>query len=58
MDFPYFDGSDPRIWLDKCCAYFTLYQIPLTFRVSTTLIHMSGVTAHWFQTNKQTPSFQ
>jgi hypothetical protein len=28
------------------------------FHVSTTLIHMSGVTAHRFQTYKQTPSFQ
>jgi hypothetical protein len=22
MDFPCFDGSDVRIWLDKCYAYF------------------------------------
>jgi hypothetical protein len=25
MDFPKFDGTDPRIWIDKCIAYFSLY---------------------------------
>jgi hypothetical protein len=28
MDFPPFDGVDARIWIDKCNAYFSLYQIP------------------------------
>jgi hypothetical protein len=46
MDFPHFEGSGPRIWLDKCAAYFALYQIPLAFRVSVASIHMSGTTAH------------
>jgi hypothetical protein len=27
MDFPHFEGTRARIWLDKCVAYFTLYQI-------------------------------
>jgi hypothetical protein len=58
IDFPHFDGFDPHIWVDKCCAYFTVYQIPPTFWVSATSIHMSGVAAHWFQTYKQTPRFQ
>jgi hypothetical protein len=26
MDFPLFDGSDVRIWIDKCSAYFHLYS--------------------------------
>jgi hypothetical protein len=29
MDFPLFDGTDARIWVDKCYAYFALYQIPV-----------------------------
>jgi hypothetical protein len=28
MDFPHFEGTDARIWLDKCLAYFMLYLIP------------------------------
>jgi hypothetical protein len=27
MDFPKFDGSDVRIWLDKCTSYFQLYAV-------------------------------
>jgi hypothetical protein len=34
MEFPRFDGSDVLIWLDKCSAYFQLYQIPSDFRVA------------------------
>jgi hypothetical protein len=31
MDFPHFDGTDVRVWLDKCSAYFHLYGIPSDF---------------------------
>jgi hypothetical protein len=58
MDFPHFDGCDARVWLDKCSAYFALYQIPLVFRVSVASIHMSGAATHWFQTYKLTPGYQ
>jgi hypothetical protein len=52
MDFPHFNGIDARIWLDKCASYFAMFQIPITFKVSTASIHMSGSAAHWFQTFK------
>jgi hypothetical protein len=58
MNFPHFEGTDARIWLNKCLAYFTLYQIPPNFRVSAASIHMSGAAAHWFQTYKLMPGFQ
>jgi hypothetical protein len=37
MDFPKFEGSDVRIWLDKCRSYFSLFQIPDAFRVTAAL---------------------
>jgi hypothetical protein len=40
MDFPWFDGSDVRVRLDKCAAYFQLYLIPLDFRVIVASLHM------------------
>lgn len=40
IDFPKFDGTDARVWLDKCCSYFALYQIPDNFRVAMASIHM------------------
>jgi hypothetical protein len=40
MDFPRFDGSDVRIWLDKCSGYFQLYSVPHDFRVTAASLHM------------------
>jgi hypothetical protein len=58
MNFPSFDGSDARIWIDKCATYFAMYQIPPSFRVSAASIHMIGDAVHWFQSYKHTPGFQ
>ncbi|KAK1594672.1 hypothetical protein QYE76_017404 [Lolium multiflorum] len=33
MDFPRFDGSDARIWIDGCESYFLLYDIPVGFKL-------------------------
>jgi hypothetical protein len=55
MDFPKFDGSDVRIWLDKCPAYFHLYSIPPDFRVTATSLHMIDRASNWFQTYKHSP---
>jgi hypothetical protein len=55
MDFPKFDGSDVRIWLDKCSAYFQLYSIPHDFRVIAASMHMVDNASHWFQTYKHSP---
>jgi hypothetical protein len=58
MDFPYFDGADVRVWINKCSAYFALYQIPSSFHVTAASIHLSGPAAHWFHTYKLTPGYQ
>lgn len=52
MDFPKFQGSDVRIWLDGCEAYFSFYDIPEVFKVTSTTIHMSGDAANWYHTYK------
>jgi hypothetical protein len=58
MDFPRFDGSDVRIWLDKCATYFQLYAIPHDFRVTATSLHMVDRASHWFQTYKHSVGIQ
>jgi hypothetical protein len=58
LNFPIFDGTDARIWVGKCTAYFAMYQIPPGLRVSIASLHMSGVAAHWFQSYKHTHGFQ
>jgi hypothetical protein len=47
MDFPHFDGSDVRVWLDKCPAYFHIYGIPPNFSVTIASLHMAEKTSHW-----------
>jgi ribosomal protein L32 len=57
MEFPRFDGTNVRIWLDKCTAYFQLYGIPSDFRVTVTSLHMIDKASHWFQVYKHSPSY-
>ena len=54
MDFPRFDGSDVRIWLDKCEAFFKLYNIPDSFKVTSASLYLTDNAAHWYQAFKQT----
>lgn len=46
MDFPKFEGSDVRFWLDKCQSYFSLFQIPDAFKVTTATMNLSGRPSH------------
>ncbi|KAK1650458.1 hypothetical protein QYE76_068263 [Lolium multiflorum] len=52
MDFPKFDGTDARIWVDGCESYFSLYDIPANFKVVSATLHMVGDAAHWFHAYK------
>lgn len=52
LDFPHFDGTDVRIWLDKCQAFFNLYQIPHGFKVQAASMHLTDSAAHWYQSFK------
>jgi len=52
MEFPRFDGTDARIWIDKCTAYFAMFQIPEGFRVTAATMYLDGRAAHWFQAYK------
>uniref|UniRef100_A0A0A9BLL1 Retrotransposon gag domain-containing protein n=1 Tax=Arundo donax TaxID=35708 RepID=A0A0A9BLL1_ARUDO len=58
MDFPKFDGSNVRIWLDKCQDFFTLYQILDGFKVTATTMHLVSSAAHWYQSYKEVSGAQ
>jgi hypothetical protein len=53
IDFPCFDGSDVRVWLGECVAYFHIYAIPPNFRVTVASLHMIEKTSNWFQNYKR-----
>lgn len=52
LDFPRFDGTYVRIWLDKCQSFFNLYQIPHGFKVQAASMHLTDSAAHWYQSFK------
>jgi hypothetical protein len=28
LPFPMFGGDEPKIWIEKCLDYFTVYRVP------------------------------
>jgi hypothetical protein len=40
MQFPVFDGSNPKIWIDKCNNYFNIYKINDPLKVKATVMHL------------------
>lgn len=53
MHFPMFDGRNPRIWIDKCNNYFTIYNIADSLQVTAAIMHLEGNAAKWWQAYKQ-----
>lgn len=53
MHFPTFDGTHPRIWLDKCRNYFSIYTIPDHLWYQAATMHFEGSAAKWIQAYKQ-----
>ncbi|KAK6150337.1 hypothetical protein DH2020_015269 [Rehmannia glutinosa] len=50
IDFPRFDGSQPRSWILKCNGYFKLIpNIPDNQKVTLASMHFEGRAAHWYQ---------
>jgi len=58
MDFPDFEGSDPKVWLDNCRDYFELYQIPEGMWVTAARMHLKGKAGKWYQAFKQKNTFR
>lgn len=58
MQFPTFDGTNPKIWKDKCKAYFDLYQLPEGMWITVATLHFEGNAAKWFLAYKQNHTFR
>ncbi|XP_026416872.1 uncharacterized protein LOC113312322 [Papaver somniferum] len=48
IDFPRFDGSNPRCWIRKCNRYFQLNSIDEFHKVDLASIHFDGKANSWF----------
>uniref|UniRef100_A0A803N9Q4 Uncharacterized protein n=1 Tax=Chenopodium quinoa TaxID=63459 RepID=A0A803N9Q4_CHEQI len=47
LDFLKFDGSNPRIWIKKCCKYFVLCKIPDDKKVDLASLNMIDKAENW-----------
>ena len=49
INFPPFDGSNPKLWLGRCLDYFEMYFVPRRRWVKVATMHLSGAAACWLQ---------
>ena len=47
LNFPKFDGANPRTWIKKCCKYFTLCKILEDQRVDLASLNMTVNVKNW-----------
>jgi len=58
MQFPKFDGHNPKIWKDNCKSYFELYQLPEGMWITMAHLHFEGNATKWYQAYKQNHTFR
>jgi hypothetical protein len=49
MNFPPFDGENPKLWLGRCLDYFDMYTVPHRRWVKVANMHMTAAAARWLQ---------
>lgn len=47
LEFPKFDGTNPRLWIKKCCKYFSLCKISEDQKVDLASLNMIDQAEHW-----------
>jgi len=50
LKFPVFDGTNPRLWVDRCEMYFELYPVTESLKTRLAALNFTGVAASWLQT--------
>ncbi|KAJ1276202.1 hypothetical protein BS78_05G196300 [Paspalum vaginatum] len=48
LNFPKFEVENPKIWIDKCEDYFSIFGIRESMWVTAASLHMEGKAAQWF----------
>jgi hypothetical protein len=54
LNFPQFDGSQPRLWKSKCEKYFEMYETEYFMWVKVATMHFEGRAARWLQAVEHT----
>jgi hypothetical protein len=49
INFPKFDGDNPKLWKSCCENYFEMYVVDECVWVKVAAMHLEGLTARWLQ---------
>jgi hypothetical protein len=49
MNFPKFEGENPKLWKSCCESYFEMYDIDTSIWVKVASMHFDGPAARWLQ---------
>jgi hypothetical protein len=49
MNFPVFDGSNPKLWKHRCETYFVFYFVPMERWIRLATMHFEGSALFWLQ---------
>ncbi|WVZ88489.1 hypothetical protein U9M48_035006 [Paspalum notatum var. saurae] len=49
LNFPVFDGENPKLWLRRSKDYFDLYDVDPNLWIRVAVMHFSGAAARWLQ---------
>jgi len=58
MDFPKFDGVNPRLWREQCEVYFEIYGVSEAMKTRFATLNFIGSAALWLQTAQLRGRFQ
>jgi hypothetical protein len=47
MQFPQFDGDNPKLWLSRAISHFEMYSIHLSMWIRVTTHHFTDAAARW-----------
>jgi hypothetical protein len=50
MDFPTFDGTNPRLWKDRCETYFEIFGVSDALKPRFAALNFTDTAAAWLQT--------
>jgi hypothetical protein len=50
MDFPTFDGTNPRLWKDRCETYFEIFGVSDALKPRFAALNFTDAAAAWLQT--------
>ncbi|WVZ90409.1 hypothetical protein U9M48_036715 [Paspalum notatum var. saurae] len=49
LNFPHFDGENPKLWIIRSESYFDMYGVEQSMWIRVASMHFEGVAARWLQ---------